>query len=44
MDASRFDVQRLDHLGLVAGVCNTAGLEEEVDKKTSQTISQEQHF
>jgi len=33
MDASRFDVQRLDHLGLVAGFCNAVGVEEEIDAK-----------
>jgi len=31
MDASRYNVQRLDHLGLVAGFCKEIGLEKVID-------------
>ena len=33
MDGSRFDVQRLDHLGLVAGFCKAIGLEELINTR-----------
>lgn len=33
MDASRFDIQRLDHLGLVSGFCKEIGLEELINKR-----------
>jgi transposase len=33
MDASRFEVQRLDHLGLVAGFCKEIGLEELINQR-----------
>ncbi len=33
MDSSRFNVQRLDHLGLVAGFCKDVGIEETVNKR-----------
>jgi transposase len=33
MDASRFDIKRLDHLGLVSGFCKEIGLEEEINKR-----------
>jgi hypothetical protein len=39
MDASRFEVQRLDHLGLVAGFCKVIGLEE----LTNQRMPKESH-
>ena len=32
MDASRFEVQRLDHLGLVSGFCREIGLEELINQ------------
>jgi transposase len=32
MDASRFEVQRLDHLGLVSGFCKEIGLEELINQ------------
>jgi hypothetical protein len=31
MDSSKYDVKRLDHLGLVAGFCKEIGLTEWVD-------------
>lgn len=37
MDASRFDVKRLDHLGLVAGFCREIGLEKMIDEKIPKT-------
>lgn len=33
MDASRFEVQRLDHLGLVSGFCREIGLEELINQR-----------
>lgn len=33
MDASRFEVQRLDHLGLVSGFCKEIGLEELINAR-----------
>ena len=33
MDASLFEVQRLDHLGLVSGFCKEIGLEELINKR-----------
>ena len=33
MDASRFDIQRLDHLGLVSGFCKEIGLEELINNR-----------
>ena len=33
MDASRFEVQRLDHLGLVSGFCSEIGLEELINQR-----------
>ena len=33
MDAARFDVKRLDHLGLVAGFCKEIGLVEWVNAR-----------
>lgn len=33
MDASRFEVQRLDHLGLVSGFCKEIGLEELINER-----------
>jgi hypothetical protein len=39
MDASRFEVQRLDHLGFVAGFCKDIGLEELM----SQRMPKESH-
>ena len=33
MDSSRFEVQRLDHLGLVAGFCKEIGLEELINQR-----------
>jgi transposase len=42
MDASRFDIQRLDHLGLVAGFCKEIGLEalinERMPKKSHRSM------
>ena len=37
MDASRFEVQRLDHLGLVSGFCREIGLEELINQRTSDS-------
>jgi hypothetical protein len=33
MDASRFEVQRLNHLGLVAGFCKEIGLEALINQR-----------
>lgn len=33
MDASRFNIQRLDHLGLVSGFCKEIGLEELINQR-----------
>lgn len=33
MDATQFDVKRLDHLGLVAGFCKEIGLSDKINKK-----------
>lgn len=33
MDASRFEIQRLDHLGLVSGFCKEIGLEELINNR-----------
>ena len=33
MDTSRFEVQRLDHLGLVSGFCKEIGLEELINQR-----------
>lgn len=37
MDATRFEVTRLDHLGLVAGFCREIGLEELINKRMPKT-------
>ena len=37
MDASRFEVQRLDHLGLVSGFCKEIGLEELINHRMPKT-------
>jgi transposase len=37
MDASRFEVQRLDHLGLVSGFCKEIGLEELINQRMPKT-------
>ena len=33
MDATEFDVKRLDHLGLVAGFCKEIGIADKINKK-----------
>jgi hypothetical protein len=33
MDSSRLHTQRLDHLGIVAGICNQIGLIEQIDQQ-----------
>lgn len=37
MDAARFEVERLDHLGLVAGFCKAIGLEELINTRMPKT-------
>lgn len=37
MDASRFEVQRLDHLGLVSGFCKEIGLAELINQRMPKT-------
>lgn len=43
MDASRFNVTRLDHLGLVAGFCKEVGLEEIINE-TLPKLSHRSHI
>lgn len=37
MNASQFDIKRLDHLGLVAGFCKEIGLEEFINQRMPKT-------
>lgn len=37
MDASRFEIQRLDHLGLVSGFCKEIGLSELINQRMPKT-------
>jgi hypothetical protein len=37
MDASRFEVQRLDHLGLVSSFCKEIGLSELINQRMPKT-------
>jgi hypothetical protein len=37
MEASRFELQRLDHLGLVSGFCKEIGLEELINHRMPKT-------
>lgn len=43
MDASRFNVTRLDHLGLVAGFCKAVGFEEMINTKLPK-VSHKSHI
>ncbi len=40
MDKTQFDIKRLDHLGLIAGFCREAGLDELIDKRLPKISSQ----
>jgi hypothetical protein len=37
MDSSGLHTQRLDHLGIVAGICNQIGLIEQIDQQVAHS-------